>query len=116
MKILLQWKANFIVSYITMWRMTKRKAMAVNVSKCLAGLTSIDQVATQGAAGQGSGRIPWRIMITGWVGAKSYAAIAFSSPLSQSILPSPGFWILILILMIYIAVMWRETFRKLASR
>jgi hypothetical protein len=94
----------------------------VNVPKRSAGLTPMDQVATQGSAGQGmgSGRMPWWILITGWVGVGFYGVIAlsivFSGSLPQSILFNPGFWILLLILMIYIAIMWRGTSKKLANR
>jgi hypothetical protein len=94
----------------------------VNVPKRSAGLTPMDQVATQGSAsqGMGSGRMPWWVLITGWMGVGFYGAIilsiVFSGSLPQSLLFNPGFWILLLILMIYIAIMWRGTSRKLANR
>jgi hypothetical protein len=94
----------------------------VNVPKRSLGLTPMDQVATEGAASQGmvSGRMPWWVLITGWMGVGFYGAIVlsivFSGSLPQSLLFNPGFWILLLILMIYIAIMWRGTSRKLANR
>lgn len=94
----------------------------VNVPKRSAGLTPMDQVATQGSASQGmvSGRMPWWILITGWVGVGFYGAIAlsifFSGSSLQSVLLNPGVWILLLILIMYIAIMWRGTSRKLSNR
>jgi hypothetical protein len=94
----------------------------VNVPKRSLGLTPMDQVAMEGAASQGmvSGRMPWWVLITGWIGVGFYAAITLSivcsGPLPYNIFFDPGFWILLLILMIYITIMWRGTSRKLANR
>ncbi len=94
----------------------------VNVPKRSAGLTPMDQVATQGSASQGmvSGRMPWWVLITGWFGVGLYVVIAvsivFSGPLPQSVLFNPGFWILLLILIMYIAIMWRGTSKKISGR
>jgi hypothetical protein len=94
----------------------------VHVPKRPAGLTPMDRVALDGAASQGmaSGRMPWWILITGWVGVGFYAAIVlavfFDRSSLQYAIMNPGFWILSFILIVLIVIMWRGTARKLAKR
>jgi hypothetical protein len=94
----------------------------VNVPKHSSGMTPMDQVSIDGAAGRGmvSGRMPWWVMITGWFGVGLYAAIvvavAFEHSSLQSLLLNPGFWIPSFILVMFIMILWRGTARKLASR